>query len=89
MTMVLRTGESVEDLVSTGNGSCPGCGGTLRKWGQARWRVIRDLDGEWGLRPSRVRCRDCGVTHVVLPAEVLVLPGQLALGGQGLLPLAC
>jgi hypothetical protein len=70
--MVLRPGESVEDLVSTGNGSCPGCGGTLRKWGQARWRVIRDLQGEWGLRPSRVRCGDCGVTHVVLPAEVLV-----------------
>ena len=72
MTMVLRTGESVEDLVSTGNTSCPGCGGALRKWGWARWRVVRDVNGEWGLRPSRVRCGDCGVTHVVLPAEVLV-----------------
>jgi hypothetical protein len=70
--MVLRTGESVENLVSTGNASCPGCGGALRKWGLARWRVIRDLHGEWGFRPHRVRCGDCGVTHVVLPAEVLV-----------------
>jgi hypothetical protein len=70
--MVLGPSESVEDLVSTGNASCPGCGGALRKWGWARWRVVRDLNGEWGLRPSRVRCDDCGVTHVVLPAEVLV-----------------
>lgn len=72
MTMVLRSGESVGDLVATGNGSCPGCGGTLRKWGQARWRVIRGSAGQWGFRPSRVRCAACGVTHVVLPGDVLV-----------------
>src|ERR1700677_2469583 len=72
MTMVLRAGESLDDLVVTGNDSCPGCGGALRRWGQARWRVVRSPDGDWGFRPSRVRCADCGVTQVVLPADVLV-----------------
>lgn len=72
MTIVLRSGESVENLIKTGNGSCPACGGALRRWGQARWRVIRASNGEWGFRPSRVRCAACGVTQVVLPADVLV-----------------
>ena len=44
----------------------------MRKWGQARWRVIRGSVGQWGFRPSRVRCAACGVTQVVLPADVLV-----------------
>jgi hypothetical protein len=72
MTIVLRPGESVENLVATGNGSCPRCGGALRRWGQARWRVVRGSDGESGFRPGRVRCADCRVTQVVLPPEVLV-----------------
>jgi|SRR5579859_1996878 len=72
MTIMLRSGESVEDLIATGNSSCPSCGGALRRWGHARWRVVRGSDGDPGFRPGRVRCADCGVTQVVLPPEVLV-----------------
>jgi transposase-like protein len=72
MTMVLYPGQSLADLVGTANGSCPGCGGSLRRWGNARWRVVRGSAGDSRLRPGRVRCRACGVTQVVLPAEVLV-----------------
>jgi hypothetical protein len=73
MTMVLRPGSSFEDLVATPNASCPRCAGPLRRWGQARWRVVRDSGaGDRRFRPGRVRCARCGVTQVVLPAEVLV-----------------
>jgi hypothetical protein len=72
MTMVLRPGESVDDLLGSQSGGCPRCGGPLRRWGHGRWRVVRDGKGEWGFRPGRLRCADCRVTQVVLPAEVLV-----------------
>jgi hypothetical protein len=72
MTIVLRPGDSVDDLVVPGKGSCPACGGVLRKWGYARSRVVREGTGESYVRPGRVRCADCGVTQVVLPAHVLV-----------------
>jgi hypothetical protein len=72
MTIVLCPGQSVADLVVTTNSSCPGCGGTLRRWGNARWRVVRGSAADWRYRPARLRCRGCGVTQVVLPATVLV-----------------
>jgi hypothetical protein len=46
--------------------TCPNCGGTLRRWSNARTRTIRLLQGEaatW--TPPRLRCRDCARTHVV------------------------
>ncbi|MCU1374483.1 MAG: hypothetical protein JWO68_1769 [Actinomycetia bacterium] len=72
MTMVLRPGQSVEDLVARGNTACPGCAGALSRWGQARSRVVRGPGGEQRLRPRRVRCRACRVTHVVLPPDALL-----------------
>jgi hypothetical protein len=69
--MVLRPDESVDDLVASMPGSCPVCGGRLRKWGHGRRRTIRGF-GASGFRPGRVRCVACGVTQVVLPADVLV-----------------
>jgi ribosomal protein S27AE len=73
MTMVLRPGEALDNLVAAGNASCPRCAGPLRRWGQARWRVVRDAGaGDHRFRPKRVRCGDCGITQVVLPADVLV-----------------
>ncbi len=50
---------------------CPSCsGGSLRPWGHARTRVLRGLRGaRHTLRPRRARCRDCGVTHVLLPSD--------------------
>jgi hypothetical protein len=71
MTMMLRPGQSVDDLVESETGSCPVCGGPLRKWGYSRWRLVRGA-GPTGFRPARVRCVDCKVTQVVLPADVLV-----------------
>jgi hypothetical protein len=49
---------------------CPGCGGRLRRWGYARARWIRARSGPpLRVRPRRVRCAGCGVTHVLLPAS--------------------
>ncbi|HEY5249757.1 MAG TPA: DUF6431 domain-containing protein, partial [Dermatophilaceae bacterium] len=43
--------------------------GRLRRWGFARTRSLRSSGGGrvW-LRPRRVRCASCRVTHVLLPA---------------------
>jgi hypothetical protein len=48
---------------------CPGLAGRLRRWGFARSRSLRAPGGVriW-LRPRRVRCTSCTVTHVLLPA---------------------
>jgi hypothetical protein len=70
MTIVLRPGESVAELLE--GGACPACGDRLRPWGWARWRAVRRLVGEHRFRPPRVRCGRCGVTQVVLPPEVLL-----------------
>jgi hypothetical protein len=48
---------------------CPSCGGRLRVWTPARTRRVNAQGGRpVPLTPDRGRCRDCGVTHVVLPA---------------------
>lgn len=64
----------VESLLAEGTLACPGCGGGLAGWGHARRRVIRTLEVgiRLVLRPRRARCRTCRVTHVLLPACVLV-----------------
>ena len=73
---------------------CPDCPGQLRRWGFARARSLRSFGGGrvW-LRPRRVRCASCKVTHVLLPAlapphraYTIDLVGQALLasaGGQG------
>lgn len=72
MTMVLRPGQSADELTDPTNKECPDCGGRLIRWGSARSRTIRDEGRQVQLRPARVRCHGCGTTHVVLPADVLV-----------------
>lgn len=50
---------------------CDGCGSSFKPWGYARERAIRERGGRRRLvRPRRVRCRGCRVTHVLLPAHV-------------------
>jgi hypothetical protein len=44
----------------------------LKRWGSARWRVVREAAGDRRFRPQRVRCASCGVTQVVLPPDVVV-----------------
>src|SRR5438477_4053717 len=58
-----------------GNGvlSCPGCGGRLGGHGHAvRRRVFRRCRVPVSVQPRRARCSSCGVTHVLLPAWLLV-----------------
>lgn len=70
--MITVTGDarSVESSMSAGALVCPDCSGRLALWGRARHRLIRDGMGadEVGVEvhPRRVRCRGCGVTHVLL-----------------------
>jgi Domain of unknown function (DUF6431)/Homeodomain-like domain len=71
--------------------TCPHCPGRLRRWGFARTRSLRSSGGGrvW-LRPRRVRCASCRVTHVLLPA--LAPPHRaytIDLVGQALLASAC
>ncbi|MEO3888471.1 DUF6431 domain-containing protein [Nonomuraea sp. B5E05] len=64
----------VESALVEGALACPGCDGVLVGWGHAQRRVIRTLRSgvRLVLRPRRARCRGCGVTHVLLPARLLV-----------------
>jgi len=65
-------GVLVERQLAGGELACPGCGGVLGGWGHSRPRPVRVLDGpDAGLVPRRSRCRQCGATHVLLPAWCL------------------
>jgi hypothetical protein len=71
--------------------TCPHCPGRLRRWGFARTRSLGSSGGGrvW-LRPRRVRCTSCRVTHVVLPA--LAPPHRaytIDLVGEALLASVC
>lgn len=55
----------IEEMLDAGELRCP-CSGVLGRWGFAVERSIRGIAGT--VRPRRVICRDCGVTHVLLPS---------------------
>ena len=60
-----------ETDLAAGTLACPGCARPLQRWGHARTRTVRDHGhATLALRPRRVRCRPCRVTHVLLPAVV-------------------
>ncbi len=65
---------AVETVLLGGELGCPvsGCRGRLGPWGWARGRMVRGEVGVVGLRPRRARCGQCRVTHVLLPASVLL-----------------
>jgi hypothetical protein len=72
---MLTVGEDageVERRLAAGGLLCPGCGGVLAGWGHARPRVIRFQFGQAAVCPRRTVCGGCGVTHVLLPAGVLL-----------------
>jgi len=63
----------VERQLAGGELACPSCGGVLGGWGEAPERRVRVLDGgDVRLVPRRSRCRRCGGTHVLLPAQFLL-----------------
>ncbi len=69
MIVVLDQAQAQRDLAAAVL-RCPGCAGSLRQWGFARARSLRlSCGGRTSLRPRRVRCSACAVTHVLLPAQ--------------------
>ena len=60
--------EVVEADLAAGRLGCAGCDRPLARWGFAREREVRTLDGVRSLRPRRARCHACERTHVLLPA---------------------
>ena len=68
--------DEVERQLAGGELACPSCGGVLGGWGYARLRRVRVAEGpddaEVVLVPRRSRCRQCGATHVLLPAWCLL-----------------
>ena len=65
--MVGTDSAEVERRLSAGELVCP-CGGGLARWGYARARTVR---GVGRLRPRRVRCAGCRVTHVLVSVACL------------------
>lgn len=66
MLMVDTDSVVVEARLLTGELACPSCGGVLRPWGHARWRVSRRETGTVRHRPRRASCTGCAKTHVLL-----------------------
>jgi len=64
----------VESQLSAGVVWC-GCAGVLAPWGHARERTVVGGDRFVRVRPRRGRCRACRVTHVLLPAGMLLRRG--------------
>jgi len=60
--------EVVGDDLAAGRLCCPECDRPLVRWGFAREREVRMLDGVRSLRPRRAHCHGCERTHVLLPA---------------------
>ena len=78
MLTVNGDGDAVERQLGNGELACPLCRGTLRGWGHAVSRRVRQM-GRPGERvrdeqvtPRRSRCRGCGATHVLLPVRCLL-----------------
>jgi hypothetical protein len=60
--------EVLEADLAAGRLCCPGCDRPLSRWGFAREREVRMLDGARRLRPRRARCGRCETSHVLLDA---------------------
>jgi hypothetical protein len=67
-----KDGAGVERDLEEGRLACPGCGAALVRWGWARSRLVFGLSGLRRVCPRRARCCGCGVTHVLLPVDLLV-----------------
>jgi hypothetical protein len=60
--------QQVEAALAAGRLACPDCTGPLGRWGFAREREVRMLDGVRSCAPRRARCGRCEATHVLSPA---------------------
>ncbi|HEX9356950.1 MAG TPA: hypothetical protein VF933_24430, partial [Streptosporangiaceae bacterium] len=65
--------DEVERQLAGGELACSSCGGVLGGWGNGRLRRVRVAEGpDAEMVPRRSRCRQCGATHVLLPAWCLL-----------------
>ncbi len=78
MTTVSPDPVRVESELAARALSCPSCGGRLAPWGWARERPVGRGRDRCRVRPRRSICRGCGVTHVLLPASMLLRRGDFA-----------
>ena len=78
MKIVGTSDTEVERGLIAGDVECPDCGGRLRPWGWARWRVARGRYGQERRRPRRARCAVCSGTHVLIRADSLLRRRDLA-----------
>ncbi|TVP63851.1 MAG: helix-turn-helix domain-containing protein [Nitriliruptor sp.] len=63
----------VESALGAGSLVCPSCeAGRVGPWGWARGRPVGRGRRRQRVRPRRGRCRGCDVTHVLLPASMLL-----------------
>lgn len=73
MLTVGNDAAGVERMLEEGSLGCPACGGRLARWGYARKRAVFGPGRKgWEVRPRRSRCTVCLVTHVLLPARLLL-----------------
>lgn len=73
MLTVGNDAERVERMLEEGSLGCPVCGGRLARWGYALERVVFGPARRGRVvRPRRSRCTACRVTHVLLPARLLL-----------------
>jgi len=71
--LIVGTDEAkVERELKGGLLACPSCAASLRPWGFARWRALRQGGSLRRLRPRRGICRPCRATHVLLPCSMLL-----------------
>jgi hypothetical protein len=92
MLTVGKDAARVERMLRDGRLVCPCCEGRLAPWSHARSRLVFG-EGRlrWRVRPRRSRCTGCGVTHVLLPVNLLVrrrdeigvIGAALHLAGEG------
>ena len=54
--------------LAAGRLRCPACDGPLARWGFARERQVRTLDGVRSITPRPACCQRCATTHVLLAA---------------------
>jgi hypothetical protein len=79
MTTVSGDPVGVESDLRAGKLVCPACrGGVLAPWGWARTRQVGRGRQRQRFRPRRSICRGCRVTHVLLPATMLLRRGDFA-----------
>jgi hypothetical protein len=67
-------------------GTCPACGGSLRRVDQARRRSVQGLVGDYTLYRAYYRCSVCAQGHAPLDARLGLGTGSLS---PGLLRVAC